>query len=230
MRAFWTFLVAMLLASPALAFEGELRASLSSEQGVAAKILARYGKAGDVRMDIEALGPEGTVSKTSTIMPAKGESYFTVAHDQKLIVETPYSTLANTSQQVRGSAETANLEIKKLGSETVSGIPTRHVRVIDKDDKTIIDLWLTQKYPADLWTRAFRGRNLGLELSDDERSRAMKKYGVKPGFSMKMRVDQPGGVPVVFLVEQVKRTPIPESTFELPPEYQRAQASETLQP
>ena len=49
----------------------------------------------------------------------------------------------------------------------MSGVPTEHVRVIDKDNKAVIDLWLTQKYPADLWTRAFRGRNLGLEMSDD---------------------------------------------------------------
>ena len=32
------------------------------------------------------------------------------------------------------------------------------------DNDAVIELWLTQKYPADLWTRAFRGRNLGLEV------------------------------------------------------------------
>ena len=75
----------------------------------------------------------------------------------------------------------------------MSGVETQHVRLLDKDNNAVIDLWLTQKYPADLWTRAFRGRNLGLEMSDDERAKAMKKYGVKPGFSMKMRVEQAGG-------------------------------------
>ena len=120
--------------------------------------------------------------EATTLMPSKGESYFSIDHGQKVIVEMPYSTLATTSKQVTGSGDNANLEIKKLGKATVSGVETRHIRVIDKDNRTVIDLWLTQKYPADLWTRAFRGRNLGLELSDDERSKAMKKYGVKPGF------------------------------------------------
>jgi hypothetical protein len=220
----------MLFTSPALAFEGMLRASLSSEQGVAAQIRARYSKVGDVRMDIQSKDAEGQPVHATTIMPAKGKSFYSIAHAQKAIVELPYSTLADTSKQVTGSGDSANLEVKKLGKETVSGVETRHVRLIDKDNRAVIDLWLTQKYPADLWTRAFRGRNLGLEMSDDERTKAMKKYGVKPGFSMKMRVEQAGGVPVVFLVEEIRRMPVPPEVFSLPEGYERVQAPVPAQP
>lgn len=230
MRAILTCLLALLFASPALAFEGMLKASLSTEQGVAAQISARYSKTGDVRMDIDSKDPEGRPVHATTIMPAKGESYYSIAHDQKAIMEVPYSTLMETSKQVTGSGDNANLEIKKLGKETVSGVETRHVRVIDRDNRAVIDLWLTQKYPADLWTRAFRGRNLGLEMSDDERTKAMKKYGVKPGFSMKMRVEQAGGVPVVFLVEEIQRVPVPPEVFSLPEGYKRVQAPTPAQP
>ena len=230
MRAVIICLAAWLFASPVLAFEGELKARLSSEQGVAAQIRARYSKAGDVRMDIRSTGEDGEPVLTTTIMPAKGESYYTIAPAQKLIVEMPYATLADTSQQVKGSGESANLVVKKLGKEIVSGVPTRRVRIIDRDNDAVIELWLTQKYPADLWTRAFRGRNLGLEMSDDERTKAMKKYGVEPGFSMKMRVQQAGGVPVVFLVEKVKRGPVPPSVFALPEGYERARGPVDSQP
>jgi hypothetical protein len=106
----------------------------------------------------------------------------------------------------------------------VSGVQTEHVRVIDKDNDTVIDLWLTQRYPADLWTQAFRGRHLGLELSDDERTKAMNKFGIEPGFSMKMRVEQTGGVPVVFLVEAIKQRPVPPAMFGLPEGYKRAKS------
>jgi hypothetical protein len=230
MRATIVFLAVALFAAPVSAFEGELVATLSSEEGVAAEVRARYAKTGDVRMDIRSVGEDGTPLEATTIMPAKGESYYTVQHAQKLIVEMPYSTLADTSQQVKGSAESANLEVKKLGKATVSGVPTRHVRIFDKDNDAVIDLWLTQKYPADLWTRAFRGRNLGLEISDVERTKAMKKYGVEPGFSMKMRVDQEGGVPVVFLVKRVARKPVPASVFALPAGYQRMKGPADAQP
>lgn len=230
MRVALTFMIAMLLASPALAFEGELKASLSSQQGVAAQIRARYAKTGDVRMDIRSTDENGQPVVATTIMPAKGQSYYSIAHDQKVIVEMPYSTLAATSQQVTGSGDNANLEVKKLGKETVSGVETQHVRLFDKDNNAVIDLWLTQKYPADLWTRAFRGRNLGLEMSDDERAKAMKKYGVKPGFSMKMRVEQAGGVPVVFLVEEIKQVPVPSAVFTLPQGYARIQGPAGSQP
>ena len=230
MRVILTCLLALLFASPVLAFEGMLKASLSTKQGVAAQIRARYSKTGDVRMDIDSKDAGGQPVHATTIMPAKGMSYYSIAHDQKAIMEVPYSTLMETSKQVTGSGDNANLKIKKLGKETVSGVETRHVRVIDRDNRAVIDLWLTQKYPADLWTRAFRGRNLGLEMSDDERTKAMKKYGVKPGFSMKMRVEQAGGVPVVFLVEEIQRVPVPPEVFSLPEGYKRVQAPTPAQP
>jgi len=230
MRVALTFLLALFYASPVLAFEGMLKASVSTDKGVSAQIRARYSKAGDVRMDIQATDANGRPVRATTIMPAKGESYYLISQDEKTIAEIPYSRLADASQQVTGSGESANLQIKKLGKETVSGVGTEHVRVIDKDNDAIIDLWLTQKYPADLWTRAFRGRHLGLEISDDERTKAMKKYGVKPGFSMKMRVEQAGGAPVLFVVEKIERMPIAPDTFALPEGYTRSQAPTFSQP
>jgi hypothetical protein len=230
MRFALTCSIVMLVASPALAFEGLLEASLSSEQGVAAEVSARYSKAGDVRMDVTSKDAEGQPVLMTTVMPATGSVYYSIQHAQRIIVEVPYSKLVDTSHQVSGSGDNANLEIKKLGRATVSGVPTEHVRVIDKDNDAVIDLWLTQKYPADLWTRAFRGRNLGLEISDDERTKAMKKYGVKPGFSMKMRVKRTGGVPVVFLVKKIERVPVPAEVFSLPDGYKRVRAQSGSQP
>jgi hypothetical protein len=230
MRFALTCSAVMLLASRALAFEGLLEASISTEQGVAAEVTARYSKAGDVRMDVESKDADGQPVLMSTIMPAKGTTYYSIQHAQRIIFEVPYSKLADTSQQVTGSGDNTNLEIAKLGKETVSGVPTEHVRVIDKDNDTIIDLWLTQRYPADLWTRAFQGRNLGLEISDEERTKAMKKFGVEPGFSMKMRVKQALGVPVVFLVKKIERVPVPAEVFSLPDGYKRVQDPAGAQP
>jgi len=230
MRVITILAIVFLFTSPALAFEGELDATLSTEQGVAAEVRARYSKTGDVRMDIRSTDEDGKLLEATTIMPAKGASYFTVVPAQKLIVEMPYSTLADTSQQVKGSGDSENLEVKKIGKEAVSGVQTRHIRILDKDNHAVIDLWLTQKYPADLWTRAFRGRDLGLEVSDVERTKAMRKYGIEPGFSMKMRVEQEGGVPVVFLVKKIQRGPMPPSVFALPPGYKRVKGPAGAQP
>ena len=181
-------------------------------------------------MDVQSVDARGQRALTTTIMPARGESYFSIAHDEKVIVELPYSTLAATSQQVKGSGDAPNLTVEKRGKATVSGVETEHVRIIDEDNDAVIELWLTRKYPADLWTRAFRGRNLGLEMSDDERAKAMKKYGVEPGFSMKMRVEQAGGVPVVFLVERVERRPVPSEVFVLPKGYRRIKGPADTRP
>ena len=47
---------------------------------------------------------------------------------------------------------------------------------------------------------------------------------------MRMRVDQAGGVPVVFLVEQIQRVPVPPEVFTLPEGYTRIEPPKPPQP
>jgi hypothetical protein len=47
---------------------------------------------------------------------------------------------------------------------------------------------------------------------------------------MKMRVEQAGGVPVVFLVEKIVGRPVPPSVFELPAGYKRVKGPVGAQP
>lgn len=207
--------------SSALAFEGELKAKLSGAPGSFVRVHAWYAESGDVRFDTAGNSPDGALMRGSIYLPAKGGSYYSVSHNQKVIVETSYASLRDPSADVAPTAREAELEVKKLGEETISGVATEHVRVLDKDNNATIDLWMTPEYPPDLWTQAFRGRNLGLELSDDERTKAMIKYGIQPGFSMKMRVQQPGRPTVEFVVEEIKRSSVPPQTFTLPSGYKR---------
>ena len=223
-------LVVAFFASPARAFEGELEAKLSGQAGTSMRVHAWYSNAGDVRIDTSGKSVDGQMMRGSTIMPAAGDTYYSISHNQKVIVEVPYAALRASSGDVAGRGQDPNLEIKKLGAEMISGVETEHVRVLDKDNNATIDLWMTPKYPPDLWTQAFRGRNLGLELSDEERIKAMKKYGVEPGFSMKMKVRQPGRPPVEFLVENVKRTKVSASTFALPSGYRRVKGTDEPPP
>lgn len=213
-------LLVTFFATPALAFEGELKAKLSGHPGASMQVHAWYSNAGDVRIDTSGKSPEGQMMHGSTIMPAKGNTYYSISHNRKVIVEVPYVALRASSADVAGKGQDPNLEIKKLGTEMISGVETEHIRVLDKDNNATIDLWMTPKYPPDLWTQAFRGRNLGLEMSDEERVKAMKKFGIEPGFSMKMQVRQPGRPPVEFLVEDIKRSKVSQERFALPSGYQ----------
>jgi len=223
-------LLATFLANPARAFEGELKAKLSGRPGASMQVRAWYSSAGDVRIDTSGKSPEGQMMRGSTIMPAAGNAYYSISHNEKVIVEVPYAALRASSADVAGKGQDPNLEIKKLGTEVISGVETEHVRVLDKDNNATIDLWMTPKYPPDLWTQAFRGRNLGLEMSDEERMKALKKYGVEPGFSMKMQVRQPGRPPVEFLVEDVKQSKVSQDIFALPAGYKRVKGGAEPQP
>ena len=85
MLAILTCLVIILASSPALAFEGELKATLSTSEGVAARVHAQYSKTGDVRMDIQSIDENGSPQTATTIMPAKGSTYYTIAPAEKPI-------------------------------------------------------------------------------------------------------------------------------------------------
>jgi len=211
-----------LVPSAALAdvFEGELEATLSGQPGSSMSVHAWYSGSGDVRIDTSGKSPTGELMRGSTIMPSKGSSYYSISHNQKVVVVVPYASLRASSADVAQRKE-ADLEVKRLGREKVSGVMTEHVRVLDKDNNATIDLWMTPEYPPDLWTQAFRGRNLGLEVSDQERVKAMKRYGVKPGFAMKMKVRQAGRPPVEFLVDRISRGKVPRARFALPDGYKR---------
>ena len=213
-----------LIASPALAFEGAVKAKVMNGDQTVMNMEAVYSKAGDVRIDTESTPASGQEMKATTIMPAKGESYYSILHDQKVVVEQSYAALRALGQEVPPPPENPNLEVTKLGKAKVSGHETEHVRVLDKKSNTTIDLWMTGKYPTDLWTRAFKGRNLGLDPGGDQRTAAMKKYGIKPGFALKTVVASPGAPPVTFLIEEVKESKVAKTAFALPEGYKRVKA------
>lgn len=218
------FCLAMLCASRAQAFEGVVDARVMTGAQTVVDMKATYGKTGDVRIDTTAKTPDGQTVRSSTIMPAKGESYYTLVHGQKIVVKMSYDALRKTSEAAGEAEAEANVEVKKLGKAQVSGMSTQHVRIIDKDSKAQFDLWMTDKYPADLWTRAFKGRGLGMDPGGEQRAEALRKYGIDPGFSLKMTVKDGDSPLVTFVVDRIEETSVPANSFALPTEYKRIEA------
>ena len=219
-----TFLLTLLLASRALAFEGVVDAKVMSGPQTVVDMKATYGKNGDVRIDTNAKAPSGQTMRATTIMPAKGNTYYTLVHEQKVAVLMSYDALRAPNEPAGEADKEPNVEVKKLGKAKISGMDTQHVRIIDKDSKAEFDLWMTDKYPADLWTRAFKGRGLGMDPGGEQRSAALRKYGISPGFSLKMTVKDGENPVVTFLVDRIEETSIPANSFQVPSEYERIQA------
>lgn len=220
------FSLALMCASRVQAFEGVVDARVMTGAQTVVDMKATYGKTGDVRIDTKATTPDGKTVLASTIMPAKGESYYTLVHGQKLLVELSYSALRKMSEAAGDTETEPNVEVKKLGKAEILGMSTQHVRIIDKDSKAQFDLWMTDKYPADLWTRAFKGRGLGMDPGGTQRAEALRKYGITPGFSLKMTVKDGDNPVVTFLIDRIEETSVPASSFEIPSDYKRVQAPE----
>lgn len=208
MRTLVLFIV-LGISTPAMAFEGEIEAKGVGEAGTglaAMKILV--SKSGDVSMEITAKDSYGAPKKVGYLNPAKGKYNYMLEHSNKTAIKMPKKMYDKTteSSQVNKVVENQNVEIKKLGKEKIAGHMTRHIQVIDKDTGGVSDMWLSDKYSAQLWSRVFAFGSQGPTDQMKDWNQAAKKIGFKPGFIMKMvHKDQDGkegGLEVTKLMEK----------------------------
>jgi len=180
--------IALGISTPAMAFEGEIVAKGVGEAGTglaAMKILV--SKNGDVSMEITAKDSSGAPKKVGYLNPAKGKYNYMLEHSKKTAIKMPkemYDKMTKSSQ-VNKVVEDQNVEIKKLGKEKIAGHMTRHIQVIDKDTGGVSDMWMSDKYSAQLWSRVFAFGSQGPTDQMKDWNQAAKKIGFKPGFIMK---------------------------------------------
>lgn len=130
MRWLICFLV-LVTAAPALAFEGEIEAKSIGDASAGAVQLEIYvAKNGDVRVDTSAKSAKGQANRSSYIKPAKGEYDYALDHARKQATKIPKDTITRMaqSQSEKEKSKKANVEVKKLGTDTVAGQSTRHLR------------------------------------------------------------------------------------------------------
>ena len=217
-------LLVMLIATPALAFEGEIEAkSIGNGASGVVEFQIYVSKKGDVRMDTSAKSSDGKTHRVSHIRPAKGKYNYALDHARKQATKIPKdtSTRMTTGERGQEDGKKANVEVKKLGTDKVAGQTTRHVQVIDKDDGQTADLWLSDRYPVTLWQTVFSfGSNEGKSPTNVWTEVVEKRYGFKPGFIMKMvsksKDGQRGGLEVTRMQEKK----VAASKFTLPPDYE----------
>ncbi|MGB5812889.1 MAG: DUF4412 domain-containing protein [Polyangiales bacterium] len=212
----------MFTATPASAFEGEIDAKATGEsKDEVVDFTIFVSKKGDTRIDTTTKGRRGNTSRTSYIKPATGKSDYIVDHSKKQAIGMPKSMIRKMAeQQQSGGNSKPNVEVKKLGTETVAGQPTRHVQIIDKDTGDISDVWMTDRYPVTLWQQAFSMGSVSATSPTGEWTRLAKEtYGVKPGFFMKMVSKSKRGASSSLEVMRIEDKRVAPDTFKVPPGY-----------
>ncbi len=216
-------LVVLAVAAPAMAFEGEIEAkSIGDTSSGAVQLEIYVAKNGDVRVDTSARSTKGQAHRASYIKPAKGKYDYALDHDRKQATKIPKDTIKNMAQgqSEKQSSKKANVEVKKLGADTVAGQRTRHLRVIDKDEGSTADLWLSDRYPVRLWQTIFSFGGDGGKSPSSGWTRIMEKeYGFKPGFVMKMLSKDKGGRQTGLEVIRMQEKTVTAGKFAIPPGY-----------
>lgn len=210
----------LLTAAPALAFEGEIEAkSIGDASSGAVNFQIYVARNGDVRIDTEARSSRGQTNRASYLKPAKGKYDYALDHERKQATKIAKDTITKITQNQteKQKSDKPNVEVRNLGTAKVAGQSTRHVRVIDKDEGSTADLWLSDRYPAKLWQTIF---SFGGEGQSSQWTRILEKqYGFKPGFVMKMLSKDKGGQQGGLEVTRMQAKKVAAGTFEVPPGY-----------
>lgn len=212
----------MLIASPALAFEGDIDARSIGDTG-SVTLQIRVSKKGDVRMDTSMTGPDSKPHRASYIKPAAGKYNYALDHAQKQAMKIPKENLAKATNGRQGAKQgkKAKVAVKELGRETIAGQTTRHLRIVDKDEGDTAELWLSDQYPATLWHSIFSAGNDQTNNASRGWSRAMEReYGIKPGFVMKMLSQGKDGKKSGLEVTRMQKKKVSPDAFALPPGYE----------
>ena len=216
-------LVVMLIAAPALAFEGEIDAkTFGDASGDEVEFTIYVSDKRDVRMDSTAKSRRGKARRVAYIKPAAGKYDFMVDHDQKQAVKLPKDAVkASTSSKGAGApAAKDNIEVKQLGTATVAGQATRHVRVTDKDSGEVSEFWFSDRYPATMWQNVFAFDASAAQSPTNDWARiAERKYGVKPGFIMKMELTPTRGAKSGIEITRMEEKKVSTDKFTIPPGY-----------
>lgn len=213
-------LAVLLTASPVFAFEGEIDAKTIGE-GAPVDLQIFVSERGDVRMDSTSKDPDGNVQRASYIKLAKGKYNYTLDHDRKVATKVPKAALAHmTGESSDDETARPNVEVKKLGTETVAGQKTRHIRVIDKEDGDTADFWLSDRYSVKLWETVFGVGGTASKGSNGQLAQVLgKQYGLKPGFVMKVESTTEGGQRGGLEVTRIQKKKVAPRRFAVPSGY-----------
>jgi Domain of unknown function (DUF4412) len=215
-------IIALAVSTPAMAFEGEiqLKGTDAGASGLEAmKVLV--SKDGDVSMEMITKGSDGATRNVTYLKPSNGRYNYMLDHKRKLALQVPKDTFDGVakSSQPDTELENANLEVEKLGHESVAGHATRHIRITDKDTGDISELWLSDKYSARLWSQVM---GFGDNTSNDPMeswNKAAAKFGFKPGFPMKVVNRDRRGTQSSLEVVKIAARKVAGESFFLPADY-----------
>jgi hypothetical protein len=225
MRWFMGLLV-MLIATPALAFEGEIEAkTFGDPSGEDVEFAIHVSDKRDVRMDATSKQRRGKARRVSYIKPAKGKYDYMIDHDKKQAVKVSKEAVVGLTKTKPADERTLddNIEVEELGTAMVAGRKTRHIRVTDKRDGEISDFWLSDRYPATMWQNVFSFEaNKGQSPTSEWTRMAERQYGVKPGFIMKMVSKDKRGKESGLEITRMEEKKVPADKFTIPPGYQVA--------
>ncbi len=217
-------LLVMVTAAPALAFEGEIEAKTFGDASDNDAEFAIYvSDKRDVRMDATAKSRRGKARRVSYVKPAKGKYDFMIDHDKKQVVKISKDSVIRSTSTKGSRNPTAkdNIEVKQLGTATVAGQPTRHVRVTDKDSGEVSDFWFSDRYPPTMWQNVFAfDANTGQSPTGEWARVAERKYGVKPGFIMKMLVTDKRGAKSGLEIIRMEEKKVAADKFTIPSGYE----------
>lgn len=205
----------LLCALPALGngFAGVLELRVSSGGGVSGTVKMTVGDAGSVT-EMNMGTPAGPMKMKALMRKARPDVIWLIDDARRTVSELPSGAAAQAMSYAGGGAE-ESWTVKRLGTETVAGFATVHVKAISGRTGTETELWTTRQIMSgDQYVAA-----LGKEARMTSTLLAALKKEDADGFPVKLVTTSRDGGRVTFeLVKVTPGQPAP-ATFEVPAGY-----------
>jgi hypothetical protein len=106
--------------------------------------------------------------------------------------------------------------VQMLGSDTVAGLSCERIQITPSRGKTLIDACLSKEFVTGEWLRTLRRERTG-----GDSMAALKDAGLE-GYPIRLETKEADGSGLTMEVTKIERRPVPDSTFEIPAGYTRA--------
>jgi|GEM_PF-2156974 len=214
--------IALTVSTPAMAFEGEiqLKGTDAASAGLAAMTVL-IAKNGDVRMEMSVTDRDGTKRKVGFLKPSKGQYNYMLDHKRKLTLPVPKDAFDEVpvGSEPEKELDESSFAVEQLGRDEIAGQQVRHIRITDRNTGDISDLWLSDKYPPQLWSQAMGFGSDGPNDQMQDWNKAAAKLGFKPGFPMKMTNKDRHGAESGLEVVKIAEKKVDSKSFSPPADY-----------
>jgi hypothetical protein len=188
--------------------------------------LSKLGWRSEVEMPAPETEPAADRSPVKVVYVEKQNEPGTIfkINEAKKTYSVLHRTKARAAVKRKGGPRDESI-VKKVGEDTVAGLPCKTVQITWSRSRTVTDACLSEEFVTSDWLRTLRRQSRpGVDLVA-----ALKDAGLE-GSPIRLQTKEADGSGLTVEVTKIERQQVPDSAFEVPAGYAREEVTPRVVP